>query len=96
MGLQRGAINANNNYWGVNTETITSERNLLNSDVQVQNLTNSTTSDLKLNLPVPPVNNKLFTIINSFDSTANFLINNRTLLPGDRYEIAFDSVWIEL
>lgn len=81
---------------GINTETLAIDKYLQNSDLKIQDLTNSTDNQLNLFLPTNPLKGKGFLIINQSESVGNFYSNNTIIYPGDRYEIVFNGDrWIE-
>lgn len=81
----------------IKTETLYQDKTLEFTDEEIQSLTNGTDKNLNLFLPDNPPKNTSFAIINQDGSLYDFLVNNRIIFPGDRYEIIFDGHnWIEL
>lgn len=81
----------------VNVETLTIDKQLQNTDAEIQDLTNPTSIQLNLFLPYQPGLYKSFLIVNELDSIGNFYLNNTIIYPGDSYEIIWQgSKWLEL
>jgi hypothetical protein len=81
----------------INVETISTDKQLTNSDATIQDLTNPLTTSLNILLPSSPHGGKKFLIINEPTSTGNFYINNTTVYPSDRYEIVWNGFkWLEI
>jgi hypothetical protein len=86
-----------NNLPIINVETISTDKQLSNSDPTIQDLTNPLTTSLNILLPSSLLLGKQFLLINESASVGNFYMNNTIVYPGDRYQIVWNGFkWLEI
>lgn len=95
--LGSGTSQQNNNQPLINVEIITSDKQLQNTDAEIQDLTNPNSTELNLLLPPSPIVGKSFLFINEFNSIGNLFTNNTVIRPDDRYRIVWNgNRWLEI
>ena len=78
-----------------NRETIAVDKTLVNADVNLQHIENSTGANLNVIFPVAPNLDKHFIVKNNPTSTGTITVNSFILNPGDIYEAVHDGTeWI--